>query len=268
MDLAYREAGAPDAPVALLLHGFPNSSYVWRDVLPAVAEAGWRAIAPDLPAYGDSEPIAGEAGTWEDLMLAVDDFVALHDLAPVALVAHDWGGLIGLRWACERPYAVRALVISGTGFFPDGRWHGLAQGLRTPGQGEQLLAGLTRRTFGEVLRAASPSVTDEAIDEYWKAFATPERCAAHLALYRSGDFGKLARHEGGLAALDVPTLVLWGEHDDYAPVAGAHRFAREIPHARLVVLEDAGHFLQEDAPERVAREIAHFLATVDGDDVR
>jgi len=264
MDLAFREAGDPDAPVALLLHGYPNSSYLWKDVLPAVAEAGWRAIAPDLPGFGDSEPFDGEAGTWEDHVMALDDFVAAHELAPVALVTHDWGGLIGLRWACERPYAVRALVISGTGFFPDGRWHGLAQGLRTPGQGEQMVDSLTRASFGDVLHAASPQVTEEALDEYWKGYKTPQRRAAHLALYRSGDFGKLTRYEGALARLGVPTLILWGEHDDYAPVTGAHRFAREIPHAQLVVLEDAGHFLQEDAPERVACEVARFLSTVRG----
>ncbi len=262
MDLAFREAGDPDAPVALLLHGYPNSSYLWKDVLPAVADAGWRAIAPDLPGFGDSDPFVGEEGTWADHVMALDDFVALHGLAPVALVVHDWGGLIGLRWACERPYAVRALVISGTGFFPDGRWHGLAEGLRTPQQGEQMVAGITRTSFGEVLRAASPRVSEEALDEYWKAYEGEERRAAHLALYRSGDFGELARYDGALARLGVPTLILWGEHDDYAPVAAAHRLKRDLPHADLDVLDDAGHFLQEDAPERVAREIAGFLRRV------
>ncbi len=264
MDLAFREAGDPADPVALLLHGYPNSSYLWRDVLPVVADAGWHAVAPDLPGFGDSDPFEGEAGTWEDHVMALDDFVAARGLAPVALIAHDWGGLIGLRWACERPYAVRALVISGSGFFADGRWHGLATGLRTPHQGEQMVAGITRETFGDVLRAASPAVTDDALDEYWKAFDGDERRAAHLALYRSGDFAKLARHEGALARLDVPTLILWGEHDDYAPVAAAHRLKREIPDADLVILADAGHFVQEDAPQRVAREIGSFLARVRG----
>ena len=262
MHLAFREAGEPDAPVALLLHGYPNSSYLWRDMLPAVAAAGWRAVAPDLPGYGDSEPFRHGAGTWADHVRALDDFVALHDLAPVALVVHDWGGLIGLRWACERPYAVRALVLMGTGFFADGRWHGLAQGMRQPDQGEQLIAGLTRRSFGDLLHAASPSITEEALDEYWKGFEGDERRAAHLALYRSGDFSELARYEGALARLDVPTLVLWGAEDAFAPVSGAHRFAREIPHAELVVLDGVGHFLQEDASARVAGELRRFLATV------
>jgi haloalkane dehalogenase len=261
-DLAFREAGDRDAPVALLLHGYPNSSYLWKDCLQPIADAGWRAVAPDLPGFGDSEPFRRAAGTWTDHVAALDDFVARQGLAPLALVAHDWGGLIGLRWACERHYAVRALALLGTGFFPDGKWHGLAEGLRTQGQGEQLLDGLTRESFGSLLRSASPRISEEAVDEYWKGYEGPERRAAHLALYRSGDFGELAQYEGCLAALDVPTLILWGEQDAFAPVAGAYRFKREIPHAELVVLEGVGHFLQEDAPERVSRELARFLGTV------
>ena len=261
-DLAYREAGDPDAPVALLVHGYPSSSYLWKECLAPIAAAGWRAVAPDLPGFGDSDPFADAAGTWSDHVAALDDFVARHDLAPLALVAHDWGALIGLRWACERTYAIRALAIMGSGFFPDGRWHGLAQGLRTPDEGERLIDSLTRESFGELLHAASPSVTEAALDEYWKAYDGERRRAAHLALYRSGEFSELARYDGALAALGVPTLLLWGEDDAFAPVAGAHRFKREIPHAELVVLEDVGHFLQEDAPQRVAAELARFLGTV------
>ena len=262
MRLAYREAGDAGAPVALLLHGYPNSSYLWADVLDDVAAAGFRAIAPDLPGYGDSAMPNGFAGTWADHVAALDDFVAEHDLAPVVLIVHDWGGLIGLRWACDRPYAVRALAIMSTGFFADGKWHGLAQGLRAEGQGEQIVASLTRETFGDLLRSASPRITDAAIDEYWKAYADDERRAAHLALYRSGNFPELEPYEGRLAQLGVPTLLLWGGQDAFAPVAGAHRFAREIPHAELVVLDEAGHFLMEDEPERVGRELARFLSTL------
>jgi len=259
MSLAFREEGSKDAPVALLLHGYPNSSYMWKDVLPAVAEAGYRAIAPDFAGYGDSPLIRGDAGTWDDHMQALDDFVAEHDLAPVVLVVHDWGGLIGLRWACDRPYCVSALAIMSTGFFPDGKWHGLAEGMHAPGQGEQIAASITRETFADLLRGASPSITDEALDEYWKGFADPERRAAHLALYRSGDFEQLAPYEGKLAELGVPTLMLWGEEDPFAPVTGARRFERGIPGSETVVVPGAGHFVVDDAPERYAEALVGFL---------
>jgi len=83
---------------------------------------------PDLPGFGDSPPEA--PCTWERQIEAVERFRLEAGLEQVVLVVHDWGGLIGLRWACEHPVLVRGLVISGTGFFPDGMWHGLAEGLR------------------------------------------------------------------------------------------------------------------------------------------
>lgn len=255
----FRESGDAGAPVALLLHGYPNSSYLWEKILPAVAASGYHGIAPDLPGYGDS-PLGGSTGTWTEHVAALDALVTEHDLAPVVLVVHDWGGLIGLRWACEHPDGVGALVISDTGFFPDGKWHGLAVAMRTEGQGEELMQNMTRDTLAAVLRSASPNVTEQAIDEYFKAFSTPERRAAQLALYRSGDFAELEQYSGCLAALDVPTKIIWGEGDAFAPVTSAHRFAKEIPHAELVVLPDAGHFIQEDVPQRVAQEISVFLA--------
>ena len=256
--MRYRESGALGAPVALLLHGWPNSSYMWEPVMESVASAGWRAVAPDFPGYGDT-PLGDSAGTWEDHVAALDTFVDQERLAPVALVVHDWGGLIGLRWACEHPEKVRALVISGSGFFHDGKWHGMAKVMRAEREGDQLMEGLTREAFGSVLHGASPGMTDAAIDEYFRAFGDPAGRAAMLAMYRSGDFEKLAPHEGGLAAMHVPTLLLWGEDDPFAPVAGAHRFAREIPHAELVVLDGVGHFVFDDAPDRAAGELGRFL---------
>src|SRR3954470_6998258 len=225
--LAYRAAGPEDGPPALLVHGYPESSYMWRDVLPALGEAGWRALAPDLAGYGDSP--ADPPGTWGRHIESLERFHSELGLGPVLLVVHDWGGLIGLRWACERPGAVAALVVSNTGFFADGEWHGLAQAMRTEGTGEELMSAMTREALGETLRQSSESMDDATVDEYWKGFADEERRRGHLELYRSGDFEKLAAYEGKLAELGVPALILWGENDPFAPVAGAYRFQKELP---------------------------------------
>ena len=255
--VAYREAGPEGGPAALLVHGFSESSYMWKDLLPAVADAGWRAVAPDLPGSGDSP--ADRPGTWERQVEALEHFRSGLGLDRVALVAHDWGGLIGLRWACDNPDAVRALVISNTGFFPDGEWHGLAQLMRTEGKGEELMENMDRDTFGAMLTQSTSAMDDRALDEYWKAFADEDRRMTHLDLYRSGDFEKLEPYEGKLADLAVPSLILWGEDDPFAPVAGAHRFHRELPDSSLVVLERAGHFVFEDEPEQTARAVVEFL---------
>jgi haloalkane dehalogenase len=259
--MAYREAlpeGDSDLAPAICLHGFPESSYMWRYVLVALAESGRRAIAPDLPGYGDSPPDL--PATWERQIEALERFRQALDIQPAALVVHDWGGLIGLRWACERPGAVAALVLSNTGFFADGKWHGMARALRTPGEGERLLESMTREGFGQMMAAVSRGLDQAASNEYWKAFETAEGRQGILDLYRSGDFEKLAAYAGCLAELSVPTLILWGENDLFAPVAGAYRFRKEIPDAKLVVLEGAGHFVYADEPRRCASEVAEFFA--------
>jgi haloalkane dehalogenase len=256
--LAHREEGPENGPVALLLHGYPESSYMWRHAMPTIARAGRRAVAPDLAGFGDSEP--DPPGTWERHVESVERFRREQGVERCVLVVHDWGGLIGLRWACEHPDAVQGLVISSTGFFPDGKWHGMAAALRTPGTGEQLVEGLDRDGFAGVLRSASDGFGDDAIDEYWKAFADERRRRGQLELYRSGDFEKLAGYR--LADLAVPVLLLWGEHDEFAPVAGAHRFERELDDTELVVVDGAGHFVWEDAPERCAEALTSFLARI------
>jgi haloalkane dehalogenase len=261
--IAYREA-LPDAwdgtgHTALFVHGYPTSSYLWRNVLPAVAAAGCRAIAPDLPGFGDSEPDL--PGTWERQVDNLERFRRALDLDRVILGVHDWGGLIGLRWACDNPSAVEALVLTDTGFFPDGRWHGMANALRTEGEGEQFLANVNRDLFAMALRQVSPDLPDEAVDEFFKAYGDDDRKRNQLDLYRSGDFEKLEPYRGKLTALGVPAKIVWGAKDEFAPIGGAYRFTKELPEAELVVLEDAGHFLMEDEPDRVAREIAAFVNT-------
>jgi haloalkane dehalogenase len=243
--------------VALLLHGYPESSHMWRHVTPALAERGWRSVAPDLLGFGDSD--SDPPHTWERHVESIERFRSGVGLDQVALVVHDWGGLIGLWWACEHPDAVSALVLSATGFFPDGRWHGVAEAARTPGTGEEMVDGMTREGLAALLRQNGSGFDDEAIDEYWKCFGDEARRRGQLEFWRSADFEKLEPYDGKLAELGVPTLVLWGETDPFAFVPSAHRFHKEIPGSELVIVDGAGHFVFEDAPERTAGEVARFL---------
>ena len=259
--LAYREArptGAAARHPVLCVHGFPETSYMWHALMPALAAAGHRVLAPDLPGSGRSA--ADPPNTWERLVAALERFVAALELEPVVLVVHDWGGLIGLRWACDHPERVAAMVISDTGFFADGRWSGMAEGLRAPGTGEEMLSAMTREGFGQLMTSASAGIDEASIDEYWLSLSTPQGQAAQLEMYRSGDMEKLAPYEGKLGEMARPTLLLWGENDPFAPLGGAHRFQKQIPGAELVVAAGSGHFVYADAPDRCAAAITEFLA--------
>jgi haloalkane dehalogenase len=254
-ELAYREEGEGER-VALLVHGYPESSYMWRHVMPAIAGAGWRAVAPDLAGFGDS-PLDG-AGTWEAHVERLGRFHAQHGLGRVLLFTHDWGVMIGLRWACDNPGAIAGLVISDGGFFADRRWHDLANVMRTPGEGEKLMSSLTR----DALAAALPDLGDDALDEYWKGFDGDDRRRAHLELYRSGEFEKLAPYGGCLARLEVPALIVWGAEDRFAGVKMAHRFHDELPGSELAVIAGAGHFVWEEAPDETGEAVTRFLSAV------
>jgi pimeloyl-ACP methyl ester carboxylesterase len=177
----------------------------------------------------------------------------------VAPVPPNRGVMIGLRWACDHPGAASALAISDGGFFSDRRWHDLANAMRTPGDGEQLIRAYTREGFAAAMHAVSSGMSEAAIDEYWKAFADDTRRLGHLELYRSGEFDKLLPYEGCVAALDVPALIVWGEEDRFAGVKMARRFHEEIPGSELAVLPGAGHFVWDDEPQRTTAALVDFL---------
>ncbi len=258
--LAYREM-APSQPSdrspVLCLHGWPQSSYMWRHLLAALAPAGYRALAPDLPGFGDSSP--DPPGTWERQVEAIERFRHEIGLDRVVLVVHDTGGAIGLRWACDHPDAVCGLVITNTGFFPDVEFAEIAKRMRTPIEGEALVDSLSRDGLAAIFEETSSGIDERAIGEYWKAFSTAGGRRGMLELYRSFDLDELKPYQGRLGGLGVPALILWGQRDDYLPLDYASRFASEIPGAELVLLESARHFLFEDEPERCAQEVIDFL---------
>jgi haloalkane dehalogenase len=256
--LHYRESepvGEPSGDSVVLVHGFPQSSRMWEPLMTALADAGRRSIAPDL--YGLGDPGDETPTTFEANLGAFSRFADELELGPVALVVHDWGGFVGLAWACEHPDRVSALVISNTGFFSDGRWHGMAEAIRGE-QGEEIVAALDRAGFEALLRS-SGGFDDEDLDAYWAPFADGRGQRATLDFYRSMDFAKLEPYRGGLAELGVPTLLLWGADDEFAPIGGARRFEREIPGSRLVAIQGAGHFVFDQQPQRCLDEVVGFL---------
>ncbi|MCZ8520381.1 MULTISPECIES: alpha/beta fold hydrolase [Paenibacillus] len=246
----YLDCGEPDAPAVLLLHGFPESSLLWEETAPAVQKAGYRAIAPDLPGFGQSEPF-DEPSTWERYMEFISDFADTLSLEAFHLVTHDWGGPIGTRWACHHPGRIRSLFLADTLFSPDYVWHKDAQILRTPGGGEQWVSYLQNRpVFEGFMNRAIPLASEAVVNDFYALFGDPGRHRIPLELYRSGDMEKLEPYRGRLAELlPVPVTILFGEHDPYiAPALGVKLKEEELPHASYHLLPGIGHFAPLEAP--------------------
>lgn len=263
--LAYRTAtpGGDPRETVVLLHGFPESSRMWEPLMESLAQVGHPCLAPDLYGLGDSDE-GGEA-TFESTLAAFSGFMRARDAGPIVLVVHDWGGFIGLAWACENRERLAALVISDTGFFADGKWHGMAQAIRGE-EGEGIVSSLDREGFTGFLRSAAGDVfSEDEIAAYWHPFEDGRGQRSTLDFYRSMDFEKLEPWQGCLAELRVPALVLWGAEDQFAPLRGGERFARELPLAELVALEGVGHFVFDQDPERASAAVLAFLASLRSD---
>jgi haloalkane dehalogenase len=268
----YAHAGQGD-PV-LCLHGNPTWSFLYREFLRGLSDDA-RVIAPDLIGFGLSEklPRVGDYsidGHVEDVVALVDAL----DLRNLTLVLQDWGGPIGLGVASRRPERVRALVIMNTiGFVPEGNGGPpfALRMLRAPLLGEGLVQGLglfhrgfiplgiarPERRSENVLRAYREVQGSWTLRAGTLAFprlipATPEDPATAL-LERTGAF---------LESFHGPVLLIWGMRDPFFDADLLAQWRERFPDAPVLELEDAGHFLQEDAPERIVPRVREFLASV------
>lgn len=260
MRIFYREAGAGE-PI-LLLHGNPNSSYLWRKLIPRLARFG-RAVAPDHYGFGKSDKPADADYSVPGYARYLEGFAAALGLDRLHLVVHDFGGPFGLGFAIAHPHRIRSLVIMNTIFYSDYEWHPLAKIWRTPEAGEQWMAGWTRERFikGRLGALKHPeNLTPADLDAYYEPIADPAMRTAVLNLYRNTTPSEHPEWEAGLKRLRVPALIIWGRQDPYIPLETAERFHRDLEGSSLFILDDAGHFVQEDKPEEVAQLVESFYA--------
>ncbi|MFI8308906.1 alpha/beta fold hydrolase [Streptomyces sp. NPDC085927] len=262
--LAYRDRGRGE-PV-IFIHGTPSHSYEWREVVPHVEAAGFRTVTYDLLGYGLSErpvdrdtSVAAQTDLLEHLLdaLGVDQ---------ADIVAHDIGGAIGQRFAVAHPERVRRLMIIDSVSYdswPSSTWRKIID--------EKLdgFPSMTQDAFDALLtRQLRMTVADESLmtGDVLQAYLAPHRSA----LGRVSFFEHQVRHYDSkyteeisdrLGRLTMPVRIVWGEGDQWQPLHYAQRLSDHIPGAELVVVPGAGHFLMEDAPERVVREINDFLTT-------
>ncbi|MEH6944204.1 alpha/beta fold hydrolase [Bacillus sp. JJ722] len=260
--ISFIDNGDLTSPVVLLVHGYPETSLIWKELIPTIVSHGYRAIAPDLPGFGQSERFESES-TWENYQQFLGDFLEELQVDQVHLFGHDWGSIISLAWAGNHPEKILSLFASDTIFSPDAEWHKPAQVYQTLGEGEKIMEKFGERQYYEqVLKNAIPGITDELLDDFYCVFKTAEGRKVPLELYRSGEnLNKIER--GKLFAIKKPATIVWGENDPYVPVSYAHQIRdQQLPHASIHVIPNVLHFILFEAVDQVKEIIEIHLQKV------
>ena len=272
LDVFYREAGSPDAPVLLLLHGYPTSSHMFRHLIPVLAEQ-YRVIAPDHVGFGrSSAPSADAFGyTFDALARVTEGFLGTIGVTRFTVYAQDYGAPIAWRLALSDPGAVEGVISQNgnayeDGFVPD-FWAPIwAYGQDPSPENERRLRPALGREAVEwqyLHGVPDPSVVDPDAWEHDLALLDrPGNDLAQLALF--GDYQTnrplYPEVQEWLRTSQVPVLAIWGRNDEIFGPAGAEAFLRDVPHAR-VELVDGGHFLLESHLDDVVDVILEWRAT-------
>jgi len=264
-------AGETDAPLVLLLHGFPQTRYTWRHQLPALAAAGFRAAAPDQRGYSPGARPGGVASYGVDALVA--DALGLADALGAErfhLVGHDWGGQLAWLLAARHPGRVRTLTVLS-------RPHPAAFARALAGDPAQRERSKHHRAFQEPDTArllvedgarrlrrilSEQGVPDGDAAAYVAPLASEGAMDAALNWYRAAFAGGSALAAADVPPVRVPTLFLWGDADATVgrPAAEATREFVASDY-RFVVVPGAGHFLTDQAPETVTKELLAHLAS-------
>jgi pimeloyl-ACP methyl ester carboxylesterase len=260
VDVRVLRAGEAGEQV-LFVHGNPGSADDWRGPMAAVAGIA-RAVALDLPDFGTTRAAAGFEHSVDGYAAFLEQARRALGLDRVHLVLHDFGGPIGLAWAADHPEAVASVTLIDTGVLPDYRWHVLARIWRTRVAGELFQAFATRLGFRTIINLQEPQKLPRPFVDAMYAHYDRRTRRAVLRLYRATDdpSGLSRVLIPRLGTLDVPALVIWGEHDAYLPSAYAERQREAFPNADVHVLAGSGHWPFVDAAPTVDRLLREFLA--------
>ncbi|CAD6009992.1 alpha/beta fold hydrolase [Agreia sp. COWG] len=269
LDVFWREAGPADAPVLLLLHGYPTSSHMFRHLIPALTDT-YRVIAPDLIGFGrSSAPRVDDFDyTFDNLTSVTRAFIKAIGVQKYTIYVQDYGAPVGWRLALADPIAVQGVISQNgnayeEGFVPafwDAIWADAAQ--QTDDTRDALRPALAREAveWQYTHGVPDPSTIDpDAWEHDLALLARPGVDAAQLALFRNYASNRElypAVHEW-LRTSGVPVLAIWGKNDEIFDARGAEAFLRDAPDARIELL-DGGHFLLESHLDRVAEVIREW----------
>lgn len=270
IDLHVVTAGPESGPPVILLHGFPDFWYGWRHQIEALTARGFRLIMPDQRGYGRSDKPAEVAAY--DIAQLNNDILQLMDamkLSRVSLVAHDFGGAVAWWLAANHPERVERLVVLNCPHFLTYRraHRSLEQLRRSWYVGALVLPWLSEvvcklRGYHMLIRLGPGTRTggmrDDELSSYREAWGQPGAVRGMLAWYRAMLPALFRPFPNTRVA--APTLLLWGKRDTFLSSTMAQPSVELCDHGKLVMIDDASHWLHWDAPERVNPLIASWLA--------
>ena len=271
VELHYVEAG--DGPLVVLLHGFPEFWYGWREQIAPLVAAGFRVVAPDLRGYNRSSgPDDFAAYTADKLAGDIRGLIRELGAESATVVGHDWGGTVAWTLAMNHPEVVNRLVILNAA-----HPRRLNEGLRNPRQllrswyffyfqspklPERRARRRNWRFFKRFLRDARPPYTATEIDHYVEAWSQPGTAKAMIDYYRAAV--RLSSKPGELRPISAPTLVIWGQGDRYLGPKLAEPHHDDVPNLdRVERLPNASHWVHHDEAERVNELLVDFLTPAD-----
>ncbi|WP_046247437.1 alpha/beta fold hydrolase [Hymenobacter terrenus] len=271
--LFLREAGPPDAPVLLLPHGYPCSSFQFRRLMPALADC-WRTVAFDWPGFGYSDTPALDKFSYDfdayaGVLAAVADAL---DMKRYALWLHDYGSQIGLRHAIAHPDRIAALIIQNGDIYEDvlgpkyetikAWWADKSDVTHRPLEEAVSEEGFRQEFVGEVPEEVARRVCPDLWKLHWPLMNTPTRKAVAVGLMEKleQNLTWFPRYQSFLREQQPPTLILWGPQDGYMPQQAARAYHRDVPTAELHLLEEAGHWLLETHFEEALPLVRDFLS--------
>lgn len=270
----YREAGREDAPVVLLPHGYPSSSFQYRNFMPALADR-WRLLAPDFPGFGYSATPERFAYTFDGYAELLERFTDALGVSRHALYLHDYGSQIGLRLAIRRPERIAALIVQNGDIYED-QLGPKYEALRaywadpTPEGRAELARAVSEEGFrdefiGEVGAHLVEKISPDLWTLSWAQLQRSERREIMVGLMEGlrDNLAWFPRYQAYLRQHRPPTLIVWGPQDGYMPEGAARAYLRDLPDAELHVL-DAGHWALETHLEEIVALARDFLGRVHG----
>jgi pimeloyl-ACP methyl ester carboxylesterase len=267
--LFYREAGPADAPVVLLLHGFPTSSHMFRNLIPALADR-YHVIAPDYPGFGQSDmpDRSSFAYTFDRFAELVDGLLAQLGVRRFAMYVMDYGAPVGWRLALRHPQAITGLIVQNGNAYDEGLkgfWDPIkAYWADGSSAHRQALSGLvtleaTRFQYTDGVADISRISPDNWVHDQ-ALLDRPGNADIQLDLfydYRT-NLALYPAVQAWFREQRPPTLIVWGRNDKIFPADGAHPYRRDLPDAEFHLL-DTGHFALEDKADEMVPLIRDFL---------